>query len=366
MKASVLQENLNNALKSLTGFVPTNPQLVILENMFLKASKGKIIFSATDLSVGIYKEARAKVDEEGEICIPFKNLSAFVNQLPAGKIDLSVENNILTIKTEKISAEFNGVDSKGFPVVVRGEKKNKINRKTIAGIAQTVAFCAASNESRVVLTGVLIEKTENGIRAVATDGFRLSVKNIKEKDMTINQERVIVPARFFIDTTRIVNEEVELYLEIDDNKKAITVSWEDTTISSQLIEGEFPDFERIIPQSHTTKAVLDKEEFGHLIKTASIFARESANIIRIEIENTELKISANSPQVGKNISSMQIETEGEGQKVAFNHRFLLDLVRAIEEKELIFEINGPLKPGVFRISGKEDYLHIIMPVRVQD
>jgi len=366
MKASILQENLNNALKAVAGFVPSSPQLPILKNVFIKFIKGRVIFSATDLSIGIYRESRAKVDEEGEVCIPFKNLLAFANQLPAGKVEISAENNILTIKSEKISAEFNGVDSKDFPSISLKEKKNKIKKETFKEIANKVAFSAASDEARVVLTGVLIEKTDGGQRAVSTDGFRLSIKQLKSGELGIDQDRVIIPARFFIDVVRTIPDEAELFLELDKNSKSVAVSWEDTTISSQLIEGEFPDFERIIPQEHVTRIALDKEEFGHLIRTAAIFARESANIIRIKAEGEELQISANSPQVGKNISSMKTDIEGESQKIAFNHRFLLDLLKIGDDKGLIFEINGPLKPGVFRISGKEDYLHIIMPVRVQD
>ncbi|PIP61095.1 DNA polymerase III subunit beta [Candidatus Roizmanbacteria bacterium CG22_combo_CG10-13_8_21_14_all_38_20] len=366
MKASILQENLNNALKSVSGFVPSNPQLPILQNIYLKFTKGKAIFSATDLSIGIYKETRAKVDEEGEICVPFKNLSALVNQLPAGKVDISVKDNILSIKSEKISAEFNGVQANEFPVVVIGEKKGRVERKIIQEIAEEVAFSAASDEARVVLTGILIEKTDFGQRIVATDGFRLSIKQIKGEKLKFDEERVIIPARFFIDIARIIPEGAELFLELDKNKKSITASWEDTTISSQLIEGEFPNFEQIIPQSHTTRVLIDKEELGRLVRTASIFARESANIIRLKIENNELHISANSPQVGKNTSSMLVEEEGDDQKIAFNHRFLLDLLKGVDGKNLAFEVSGPLKPGVFRVSGKDDYLHIIMPVRVQD
>lgn len=365
MKLTILQENLLSTLKDVFPFVPSSPQLPLLENILLEAKKNEILINATDLSLGIRKRTRAKVEKEGSCCIKAKSLLSFISQLAPGKTEMTVENGTMQISSGATQAKINTADTEGFPTPKEAKKeKGEIRREMISQIAEEVAFAAAQDETRVVLTGVKIEKAGEKERAVATDGFRLSVKELEEKILG-KEEEMIMPARLFAEISRIAGEEKKLQMSRDKGGTLI-VSWKDTLLNAQLIEGKFPDFERIIPDKFTTRAVFDKEEGERLIKTAAVFARESANIIRLSITKKGIEISANAPQVGSNKSVLSAQVDGEENKAAFNHRFLLDFLRSAKGEEIIFEMTEPLKPGVFKAKNNPSFLHIIMPVRVQD
>lgn len=367
MKVTILQENLLKILKDVSLFVPSSPPLSILENILLVAEKNSLKAVATDLSIGMRKKKRAKVKKEGETCINAKNLLSFVSQLLPGKVDVFLEKNMLVLKTGNIQASFNTFPPEDFPSLEESKEKKKTAKKELEKIAKHVAFAAATEDTRAVLTGVKIEKKGEKERAVATDGFRLSIVEMEEPLLKKGKEEIIIPARLFSDLIKSVPEEEEVFIGTGEEKRRIVLSWEETLVNAQLIEGKFPDFEKIIPQQFTTRAVIEKEGFEHLVRTAAIFARESANIVRLMLKKDTIEVSANSPQIGSNRSKYPAQTEGEEQRVAFNNRFLLEFLKsAAGEEEIIFETSGPLKPGVFRIKGKPEYLHIIMPVRVQE
>ncbi len=368
MQFSCLQENLNKGLSIVNRFVSPRPQLPVLGNILLSAKGGKLQLKATNLESGITFEVGAKVEKEGEITIPAKTLVEFIGQLPADKIDFSLEENNLKIKCQKFQASLSGLPATEFPPLPSPVGKPTLSFKTedLSSPVSRVAFAAAQDESRPVLAGVKIFGGEKGLTLAATDGFRLSVSKLAGVHSTTPID-FILPARTLFEVIRILNEEKEkeLNLEITKETNQVIFSLPKINIVCRLLEGQFPNFEKIIPQNLTTKAVVVREEFLSAIKTASVFAREAANVIKFQIINGKFLISANAPQVGDNLTEVEAKTEGEEGEIAFNARFLQEFLNVVSGEEVSFEMTGPLAPGVFRVKGEESFLHVIMPVRVQ-
>jgi len=228
-----------------------------------------------------------------------------------------------------------------------------------------VLFAAAADEGRPLLTGVRLKGTESGLVLAATDGYRLSLKKTK---MSLGKiVDAVVPARALGEVVKVGQEEKDAegvrVAQGDSGQLSFVVG--DTTVHTRLIEGEYPNFEKIIPKTHTTRALLDRESLTRAVKSAAIFARDNANIVRLSLGAQRAAVSANTPQVGENRVELEAKIDGEGGDIAFNSRFLLEFLANFTGDELLFEMTGSLNPGVFKPVKDDSYLHIIMPVRVQ-
>lgn len=375
MKATILQENLNFGLATCSRFVASRPQLPILANILLKTEKGRLKLSATDLEMGVNVWVGGKIEKEGEITVLAKVINEFVSSLPPEKVNLDLKENNLIVSSAFSKSVFPTIAAADFPKIPGFPKKAALSMPLSLfsqSVAQ-VAFAAATDEGRPILTGVLLKPENKGISLVATDGYRLSVKKLPTPNFQL-PTNIIVPARALMEVSRIKGGEGEgkkekkegvLQIGLTEKENQIVFALPDLELSSRLIEGEFPDFTKIIPTETKTSITFDREEFLRAVRIASIFARESANIIKLKIEKGKLKISANSPQVGENESIIDIKTKGEDQEIAFNFRFLLDYLNSISSEQIALEMTGALNPGVFKPVGDESFLHIIMPVRVQ-
>lgn len=367
MQFSCLQENLVRSLSVASRFIPSRPQLPILSNILLSARQGRLKLEATNLESGIIFQIGAKIEKEGEITAPAKTLTEFVNLLPADKIELTLVDNILKISCQKYEASINGLSAAEFPPLptASGKPSFSFETKEISPPVTQVAFAAAQDESRPVLSGVKIFNGKKGLVFVATDGYRLSLKELPGN--SFSPIDIILPARTLLEVVRIIGEEREekLGLEITKGANQAIFSLSSVDIVCRLLEGQFPDFEKIIPTSFSSRVVLPRGEFLAAVKTASIFAREAANIVRFKIQGSRFKVSASAPQLGENETEVEARVEGEEGEIAFNCRFLFDYLNVVPQEEIIFEMSGPLSPGVFRAAGDETFLHIIMPVRIQ-
>ncbi len=208
---------------------------------------------------------------------------------------------------------------------------------------------------------------------VATDGYRLSLKKIKEAKgldkILEKQKELLIPSRALMEVGKIISDsdqKEELGLSITSKNNQIIFSNKNLEIISRLIEGKFPDFERIIPSKNMTKITLDAESFFQAVRTAAIFARESANIIKLDFKDNQVELSSNSPQVGENKIKLEVKMDGKGGKVAFNYRYLLEFLNSVKSDLITLEINTSLDPGVFKQVDDPSYLHIIMPIRIQE
>lgn len=375
MKLSVLQENLARGLTTTSRSVASRAQLPVLSNILLATDQGRLKLSATNLETGINYWLGAKIEKEGAISIPAKVLAEFIASLPAEKVELEAKENNLLINCGSYQAEFNGLAATEFPKIpsVKGRPDLSFASASLVQAINQVAFAAAQDEGRPVLTGVLLMIKGQNLILVATDGYRLSLKKIPStKGIAESKELkkgLIIPSRTLIELARTMGEteqEKNIGLTITKEANQAIFSTPDTEIVSRLIEGKYPDYERIIPGKGKTSLTIDVAELTRGVRVAAIFAREAANVVRFQIDKKGLEITANTAQVGRNIARLEAKVTGPSGKIAFNSRYLLDLLSVVEGEQINLEITGSLNPGIFTSIGDKSYLHIIMPVRVQE
>jgi len=382
MKVLTLQENLNKGLSLVSRLVASKAELPVLSNILIATDKGRLKLSATNLETGINYWLGSKIEKEGAISVPAKTLTEFISFLPPEKVQLEVKGNNLSISSGSYSANLVGLPASEFPVVptLKEEKTFSFSsEELLEGISQTV-FATSQDEGRPVLTGVLFQIKDEDLILVATDGYRLSFKKMKAgknlKEVKEFQKGLIIPSRVLREVEKIIGnfqQKEEVGLAITSSSNQVIFVTPEAEIVSRLIEGSFPEFEKIIPEKWTTRIILEKESFLRAVRTASIFARESANIVKFKIpaspagrQNSKFKVSANAPQVGDNLIELETKQEGEKNSIAFNSRFVLDFLNSINTNEVSFEMTTPLNPGIFRPFSDSSYFHIIMPVRVQE
>lgn len=374
MKILILQENLTKGLNLVSRFVASKATLPILGNILLTTDNGRLKLSATNLETGINLWLGAKIEKEGSLTAPAKILAEFVSSLPPEKIEIETKETVLHLNSGTFKASFIGTGAGEFPQIPSFSSEPVLifeSQELIKALSQ-VTFAAAQDEGRPVLTGVLIKTHNKKLSLVATDGYRLSFKNLSIKENKL-EKNLLIPAKTLLEISRAAQEkhkeEKEIKITFTPEKSQVVFLLPDVEFSSRLLEGEFPDFEKTIPQTFSTRVEFDKEEFLRAIKIAAIFAREQANIVKLKIEPSvdggKLKITTETPQVGANESEIEAKIEGEALEIAFNCRFLLDLLNSPLGEEIVFEANGPLSPGVFKIKGDDSFLHLIMPVRIQ-
>ncbi len=367
MKFQLLQENLNNILSLITKIVSAKVDLPILANILVTAEKNQLIFSATNLEMSMIIKITAQVEKTGKLALPAKTFQEVVLSLPPGKITLEQEQEKVKIICKKTFVQINGFSSEEFPLIPQIKPSTeswKIKGKFLKKICSQVAFAAATDESRPVLQSVLFRPEKEQLLVVATDGYRLSKKELKGSFK--EDAELLIPARTLLEMGRILSEEdQEIVIVPDKKQQQVTFLTKEVQLISRLIEGNFPDFEKILPTSFQTEVILDKEELERALKTASIFARESANIIKFKIQNTKFKISADAAQVGENETELTAKIKGEAMEIAFNFRFIQDFLNAVEDEEIILKVNDSLSPAVFTSQKTTRFLHLIMPVRIQ-
>lgn len=376
MNVTVLQENLEKGLSFINHIVSQHPQLPILSHVLIKTTKDGLTLSATDLEVGIKLTIGAKINKEGELTVPARLLLDLITNLPHEKVTLIGEKQVLTIETVKTKSTILGVAATEFPSIFEGEKEIflQITGKTLKEVLGKICFAAATDEGRPVLTGVLLT-TGDTITMVGTDGYRLSIKRGIEGQQKKGKggkreetDQLIVPARILKQLLLLLaqgEEESVIHFYLSKGKNQVVIEATAGTLVGRIIDGDYPSYDKVIPESRSTETVLDREEFQQAVKTSAIFARASANIVRMKLTKDGVTLSANSPQVGENTVAIDATVSGEENEIAFNSRFLLEFLANIDAKEIIFEMTGPLNPGVFKLKDDDSFLHIIMPVRIQ-
>ncbi|MFH1927456.1 MAG: DNA polymerase III subunit beta [Chloroflexota bacterium] len=376
MKVSCLQENLAKGLSIVGRAVATRSTLPVLSNVLLATDQSRLKLSATNLEMGVNCWIGAKVEEEGTTTVPARLLSDFVNSLPPEPISmaLNVRSQTLSLRCARYEANIKGIDAQEFPLILTLSEDNTINLDvaTLRHMIELVAFSAAADESRPVLTGVLANLADSGLTMAAADGFRLSVARASLDQGMPQPITVIIPARALQELARISAEEQEpIQMTISPNRNQVFFHLTDIDVVSQLVEGTFPDYEAIIPKTSNTRTVVNTAEFLKAVQIASFFSRDS-NIVKLLIEapnessGGQVTISGTSAELGDNVSQLDAEVEGESTKIAFNAKYLADVLGVIDAAQVSLETTGSSSPGVIKPVGAEDFVHVIMPMHVVD
>lgn len=371
MKLQILQENLGKAIGIASRFASVKAQLPVLGNILLSTQKTKVYVNSTNLEVSVSVQVGAKIEEEGEISVPARVVTELVSNLPKETISLESEKEQLKVSTSGFSSNVLGMNSSDFPKIptsLNREKSMALPLKEFLDALLSVTFATSVDETRPVLTGVLFLWDKSGLTLVATDGFRLSQKRIAlEMNKTQKPtEGIIIPKMVLSELSRLEGEG-EILFSIAEKEKQVVFGSEGIILSSRLLEGEYPDFTKIIPKESSLKIYLDKEEFLRAVKLASIFARDAANIVNIKTLKEGVKISGESGQSGSQETKVDARIEGKGEdfEIAFNYRFLEDFLHSVKGEEVVLGFTTSDKAGVFTDSSDKNYLHLIMPVKIQ-
>ena len=376
MKLSCLQENLNKGLNTVGRAVATRSTLPITQNILLSAEQSRLKLAATNLEMAITCWVGAKVKQKGEITVPARLLTDFVNSLPNDliEVNLPASSRILELKSGHFQAHIHGIDAADFPPIPQISDGITATIEATGlreGITQ-VAFAAATEESRPVLTGINTEFDGDQLNLVAADGFRLAVHKATLSSRVKEKTTVIIPARTLSELGRLLGEQEEpVEITVNEKKTQVLFRLKDAEIVSQLIQGSFPNYSQVIPQSYTTRAVVDISEFLRVTKMSSIFARDASGIARLVITpGTELApgkvtVSAQAEEVGDNVGEIDALTDGEEAKIAFNVKYLSDVLSVLPQAQIALELTTPSSPGTIRPIGVDNYVHVVMPMFVQ-
>ena len=376
MKLSCLQENLNRGLGVVGRAVATRPTLPITNNVLLATDQSRLKLVATNLEMAISYWIGAKVEEEGTITVPARLLTEFISSLPSEKVDISLfpRTKTLGLKCARFEARISGVDAKDFPPIPKVDKgiTTKVEVEALHEGISHVAFASATEESRPVLTGVDAKFDNDSLTLAAADGFRLAVYKLPLITPASQETEVIIPARTLTELSRLAAEQEEaIEITVNPNKSQALFHLKNAELVSQLVQGAFPQYTQLIPQSYNTRAVIGVDEFLRATKTASIFARDGSGIVRLIIvpggEKTpgKVTISARSEEIGDNIGEIDAIVEGEEAKIAFNGKYLIDVLSVLHQSQVALETTNPSSPGVIRPVGVDNYTHVVMPMFVQ-
>ena len=377
MRLTCLQENLSWGLNVVGRAVAARTTLPITSNVLLATDQSRLKLTATNLEMATSCWIGAKVEEEGAITVPARLLTEFVNSLPNDKIDISLSprTKTLELKCARFEARISGVDAQDFPPIpkVTAGISTRAEVSALQGGITQVVFAAATEESRPVLTGINAEFSGELLTLAAADGFRLAVHKLPLAVPVGEKTTVIVPARTMAELNRLLADQEEaIDIMVDPNKSQVLFRLKNIELVSQLVQGTFPNYAQLIPQSYSTRAVVEVAAFLRATKTAAIFARDGSGIVRLviarssgELAPSKITVSARSEEVGDDVGEVDAVTEGEEAKIAFNGKYLADVLGVLSGEQVALEITTPSSPGVIRPVGVDNYVHVIMPMFVQ-
>jgi DNA polymerase-3 subunit beta len=346
-----------------------------LSNILIATDGPRLKLSATNLEIGINCWIGAKVEEEGAATVPSRLLTEFVNSLPPDHIDMELvaRTQTLNLLSSHYRASIKGIDAQEFPLISSLSENHSISldaQELREAIAQ-VSFAAAAEESRPVLTGVLAQFEEDRLTLAAADGFRLSVRSFRLPESLPEPTKVIIPAKALQELSRISAEAKDpIQMTIPPGRNQVLFHMANIDLVSQLVEGTFPDYNQIIPQGHVTRTVVDTEALLRSTKIAFLFARDAANILRLrvtpgsELAPGELKVVAQAAEVGDNQGEIEASVDGEPIEIAFNAKYLIDVLSVIDSPQVVLETSSPSSPGIIRPIDSDDFLHVIMPMHI--
>jgi DNA polymerase-3 subunit beta len=364
-----MQENLARGLSVVSRAVSSRSTLPVLSNVLLRTEDAGLKLTATNLEIGITSWVPGKIEEEGALTVPARLLTDVVAGLPPGeRVELTVENgNSLHVKAGRYQTHLRGIDAEEFPVIPSAGDRptTRLQQRALRRALGEVAFAAATDEARPILTGVLTRITGDRLTLAAADNYRIAVKNLPV--LTPIEETIfVVPARSYQELMRILGDTDDpVDLTLAQAKSQVIFSVEGTELVSRLIDGQFPNYQQVLPTSHATRAVVEREDLLKAVRLSALIASTAANVVKLKVgENgsNAVTIAANSDS-GDAEGEVEAQLEGDGVTIAFNARYLTEALQNLSGDRLALEFSGPLSPGVLKPIDDADYVHVIMPVR---
>ena len=376
MKVSVIQENLARGLGTVSRAVATRSTLPITTHVLLQTDESRLRLVATNLEIAISCWIGAKIDMEGAITVPARLLNDFVSSLQSDRIDLELQpaTKRLALLSGRVHALLSGQDAEDFPPIpVLGEGASvQLDPEQLRTAIERVVFAAATDDARPVLTGIHTSLDQDTLTFASADGFRLAVQTVHLASPTEEKVDVIIPARALRELERLLGDQEDpITMTVNPQRSQVLFRLANVEMVSQLVQGTFPNYRQLIPESSTTKAVAEVGDFLRATRTAAVFARDGNNIVRVyltpganEMAGT-IRLASRSEEVGENEGTIDALVAGPEAQIAFNSRYLADILGVVGRSKVTLETTGPSSPGTFRPVDDPDYLHVVMPMFVQ-
>jgi DNA polymerase-3 subunit beta len=374
MQLNCLQENLSHGLGVVQRAVATRTTLPITQHVLMATDGGRLRLSATNLEIAISTWVGAEIQDEGTITVPARLLTDFVNSLNRQPITIKTTSpgKGIEVTGAGVEATINGADANEFPPIpsVTDGTATKVDPKALRDAVHQVVLAAAVEDSRPVLTGVNMELEGTTLTLAAADGFRLAVRTTPLLEPVAEKLSIIVPARTLQEVERLIDGDDPVELVVTPQRSQVLFRLKNVEIVSQLIQGTFPNYSQLIPQEHTTRVIVDLGELQRVTRTASIFAKDGSGIIRIQMAPGtggpgKVTVSSRAEEVGDNTGELEADVEGGEGKIAFNSRYLSDVLAVIGESKVALEMTTSSSPGVIRPVDDDQYVHVVMPMFVQ-
>ena len=389
MRLTCLQENLSKALNIVGRAVATRTTLPVTQNVLLSTDEGRLKLTATNLEIAISTWIGGKIESEGAVTVPARILTDFVNSLPEGQVEIVMTPKPLGIQLTcgRFECRILGTDSEEFPPIpsVEDGVGIAIDPKVLRAAIDQVVFAAATEDSRPVLTGVKIEAEGSDVTFAAADGFRLAVHTASLASPVAEPTSFIIPSRTLRELERLLADQDEVVeFTVTPQRSQAMFKLKNVELVTQLVQGNFPDFRQLIPQTHGTRTIVAHQDFTRAIRSAAIFARDGSGIVRIQMfpgsggSPGKMVVSARAEELGDNTGEIDAAVEGEEAKIAFSSKYLSDVLAVISENEVALETTTSSSPGVIRpvsngakrategeATTSDSYIHIVMPMFVQ-
>lgn len=370
MHFQVLQENLKKSLSHLQKIIPSKAQLNALSAISIEISEDRLRLSGTDLYLGIRTELAIKADGEAKLLVEAETFRNLINSLEAGMLSFSKEGGSLIIEQGKTKAKLslqNGEEFPEFPEV--DGYQFDLKSEDLMQINELVSFAAGTDQTRPVLTSTLMNFKKEFLEVVATDGFRLSKLSLNNVVAKQDYPGILIPTKALVELHRILKQSDEdgVKMTVSFELKQVLFEISHLRMYVRLVDGEYPPFEKIIPNDFTTRVEFDAQEFLTQLRRATVFSKGASSVATVEISSQELIVSARSAEAGEYSGSINISNlSSESGKIAFNITYLIDFVNALKPETIVFQMNESLKPAMFSDKNRKNHFYIVMPFRISE
>ena len=374
MKVSVSQQQLAHGLGIVSRAVSSHSTLPVLANILVATDEGRLRLSATNLELGISCWIGAQIEEEGAVTVPARTFNDLIGTMPSDGVKLTLDERTQTLNVVcgSSNTDIKGIDAQEFPPMPVPNLENgiELNVSDLKEMIQQVAFAASADDARPVLQGVSMTVEGSEITLAATDGFRISMRRAKLSSPVAKPMTAIIPARALNELARVASDGKQIvHMIVPDGRGQVLFHLDDVELVSQLIDGNFPDYKAIMPQSFKTTTIVSTTAFLKACKQAEIIAREGNNVVRLSITAGEdgpgeVEISAQSEETGSSEVQVDATVTGADLIVAFNVRYLRELLDVVKSASVALETNASNTPGMLRPVGNDDFKHVIMPMHL--
>ena len=368
MNLTISKEQILIGLQAVQNVVGSRTTLPILSNVLLRAEGDRLEFTATDLDVTVACSVEATVKKPGSSTVPVKKLFGIVRELNGSELDLEVDDkNVCVIRSGPSFYKINGLAADEFPPLPKFKEDKKVNlpQETLKSMLRKSSFAISTDESRYVLNGIFISFKDHKMTMVATDGRRLALVDEEAEISEKSQGEFIVPAKAVNELNRLLQDKGEVEINFTDNQASFTLKDDkgsSVLVVTKLIEGNYPNYRQVIPGEAKERIALVRDEFLHALRRAEIMTSEKSNSVKLTFTKNKLEITANSPEVGEAKESLAINYKGKDLAIAFNPKYVIDPLNALDNDEVFIELIDELSPGVLKINGP--FLYVVMPMRL--